>query len=156
MGVRFKPAYHGHITAVKFYKGPGNTGTHTANLWTTTGDLLATTTFTNETETGWQTATFALPVAVRAGTSYVASYSAPNGHYSVNHNYFQSHAVTSPPLTAPANAWDTPNGVYAPGGGFPTTVHQGNNYWVDVTFTFSGDQTPPTLQGHTPWRTPKQ
>ncbi|MEJ2855685.1 MULTISPECIES: DUF4082 domain-containing protein [unclassified Saccharothrix] len=150
LGVRFKVAYNGHVTGVRFYKGAGNTGTHTGTLWTTTGAPLATGTFTNETATGWQTLLFDTPVPVRAGNTYVASYTAPNGHYAVNHNYFQSLDVTSPPLTAPRNAWDTPNGVYAAGGGFPTTVHQGNNYWVDVTYTFSGDQIPPVGQGHTP------
>ncbi|GAA0259623.1 hypothetical protein GCM10010492_70670 [Saccharothrix mutabilis subsp. mutabilis] len=150
LGVRLKVAYNGHITGVKFYKGAGNTGTHTGSLWSSSGALLATGTFTDETAAGWQTLSFATPVPVRAGTTYVASYTAPHGHYSVDHEYFQSQAVTSLPLTAPRNAWDTPNGVYAVGGGFPTTVHQGNNYWVDVTYTFSGDRTAPSVQGHTP------
>ncbi len=44
--------------------------------------------FTGETDTGWQTATFAQPVAVSAGTSYVVSYTDPSGHYAVQKDAF--------------------------------------------------------------------
>ena len=37
------------LPALRFYKATTNTGTHVANLWTSTGQLLATATFTNET-----------------------------------------------------------------------------------------------------------
>ena len=40
-------------------------------------------TFSGETGSGWQTLTFATPVPVTADTTYVVSYLAPNGHYSV-------------------------------------------------------------------------
>ena len=36
----------------------------------------------NETASGWQTVYFSTPVAITAGTTYIASYYAPNGHYS--------------------------------------------------------------------------
>ena len=39
-------------------------------------------TFANETASGWQEAKFAKPIAIAANTTYVASYFAPNGHYS--------------------------------------------------------------------------
>ena len=45
--------------------------------------LLAQVTFTNETASGWQRATFSSRCRSRPGTTYVASYYAPNGHYSV-------------------------------------------------------------------------
>ena len=53
----------GFVTGVRFYKGTGNTGTHVGSLWSSTGTRLATVTFTNETATGWQTASFGQPVA---------------------------------------------------------------------------------------------
>ena len=53
----FTPSVDGTITAIRFYKGPGNTGTHLGSLWTSDGDRLGTVTFTNETASGWQTAT---------------------------------------------------------------------------------------------------
>src|SRR5262249_44122056 len=74
VGVRFTPAVGGTITGLRFYKGPINTGAHVADLWSSSGQLLATATFTNETASGWQQVSFSQPVAVTAGTTYVASY----------------------------------------------------------------------------------
>ncbi|WP_267889805.1 DUF4082 domain-containing protein, partial [Streptomyces sp. WM6368] len=45
LGTRFQSAVNGYITGVTFYKGPGNTGTHTGSLWSASGTLLATGTF---------------------------------------------------------------------------------------------------------------
>ena len=33
LGVKFQSSVAGRITAIRFYKGPQNTGTHTAHLW---------------------------------------------------------------------------------------------------------------------------
>jgi hypothetical protein len=66
---------------------------------------------------------------VTAGTTCVASYLAPNGHYSVSSNYFTSNVVTDW-LTAPAAG----NGSYRYGGGFPTSTSGAANYWVDVVY----------------------
>ena len=79
LGVKFRADVAGFITGIRFYKGTGNTGTHVGNLWTAAGTLLATVTFTGETATGWQQASFATPVAVTANTTYVASYYARSG-----------------------------------------------------------------------------
>ena len=65
----FTPSVNGQVTAIRFYKGPGNGGTHTGSLWSSTGTLLATGTFDNETATGWQTLTLDVPVNVTAGTT---------------------------------------------------------------------------------------
>ena len=73
VGVQFRSEIAGQITGIKFYKGTGNTGTHVGNLWTSNGSLLATATFTGESSTGWQTATFSAPVSIAANTTYVAS-----------------------------------------------------------------------------------
>ncbi|GAB3911543.1 hypothetical protein GCM10029964_117710 [Kibdelosporangium lantanae] len=135
MGVRFSTSADGLVTGVRFYKGTGNTGTHTGTLWTNTGVQLATGTFTGETATGWQTLTFATPVAVQAGQTYVASYTVPNGHYSADAGYFQRTAVTSNPLSAPLTGTGSANGVYRVGAGFPEQSYLGGNYWVDVVFS---------------------
>jgi len=58
LGVKFKVDVAGSITGMRFYKGAGNTGTHTGNLWNASGTKLATATFTNETATGWQEVSF--------------------------------------------------------------------------------------------------
>ena len=82
---------------------------------------------------------FATPVAIQANTVYVASYFAPNGHYSGNLNYFATHGVDTPPLHALANGVAGGNGVYAYGGAnsFPNSTYQALNYWVDVVFSTS-------------------
>ena len=132
LGVSFTPSVNGSVAAIQFFKGAGNTGTHTGHLWSSAGALLATVTFTNETATGWQSATLSTPVALTAGQSYVASYLAPKGNYSYTSNYFAT-AKTVGPLTAPA----LNNGRYLYGatGGFPTNSWGSTNYFVDLTFT---------------------
>ncbi|HEY3609045.1 MAG TPA: DUF4082 domain-containing protein [Pseudonocardiaceae bacterium] len=134
LGVTFTPSVNGTISGVKFYKGPQNTGTHTGTLWSMGGVALATGTYSGETASGWQTLTFASPVAVTAGTKYIASYTTTTGFYSSDNGYFNRTAVNSPPLAANANVAGTPNGVYQPGSGFPTNSFGGSNYWVDVVF----------------------
>ena len=143
VGVKFRSDTAGFVTGVRFYKGSGNTGTHIGHLWSATGTNLGTVTFTNETATGWQTATFASPVAVTAGTTYVASYYAPVGRYALDINAFASSGVDNAPLHALRDGEDGVNGVYryGTGGGFPANSWRAANYWVDVVFTTSGTDT---------------
>ena len=119
---------------IRFYKASTNTGTHVGALWSATGTPLASAPFTGETASGWQTVLFSTPVSVTAGTTYVASYFAPNGHYSVTSAAFTT-AVDNPPLHAVANG-TSPNGVYiyGPASTFPTNTFNASNYWVDVLF----------------------
>ena len=156
VGVKFRADANGRITGLRFYKGSGNTGTHVGHLWTRTGTLLATATFTGESATGWQQVNLSTPVAVTANTTYVASYHAPNGRYAVTQDYFGPTGVDSPPLHALRDGVDGGNGVYGygPSGTFPTGVYRTENYWVDVVYdTGSGggsDTTPPTVASTTP------
>ena len=123
LGVKFQASTSGTIIGIRFYKGPQNTGTHIGDLWTSSGTLLASATFTNETASGWQQVNFSSPVSITAGTTYIASYEAPVGEYSVDENYF-TNALTNGPLTAPSSASSGGNGVYAYGSGNPFP----NNY----------------------------
>jgi len=136
LGVRFRSDRAGFITGIRFYKGIANTGTHLGRLWTTAGTQLATATFSNETASGWQQVDFATPVAVTAGTTYIASYYAPVAAYSADTGYFAGTGADQGPLHAPADAAAAANGVYryGTGGGFPTSTYQSTNYWVDVVF----------------------
>jgi hypothetical protein len=146
VGMKFRSSVATTVTGVKFYKGSGNTGTHTGSLWTSSGTQLASVTFTGETATGWQTANFATPVAISANTTYVVSYHAPNGHYAVDEGFFANQSVTSGTLTALQNGTDGGNGVYKYGSAvsFPNATYNSSNYWVDVT-TGTADTTPPTV-----------
>ncbi|MGW0230856.1 DUF4082 domain-containing protein [Actinopolymorpha singaporensis] len=153
LGVKFRADQDGFVTGIRFYKGTGNTGTHTGSLWDAAGTRLATVTFTDESTSGWQQANFATPVTVTADTTYVASYYAPVGRYSADTGYFATGSKVNSPLTALQNASDGGNGVYryGTGGGFPTSTYQATNYWVDVLFSPSGaDTTKPTVTGFAP------
>ena len=152
LGVKFRSDQAGFITGVRFYKGTGNTGTHTGSLWTAAGARLATVTFTGETASGWQQATFASPVAVTANTTYVASYYAPVGRYAGDNGYFSS-GVAGSPLSALASGVEGGNGVYryGTGGGFPNSSYQSTNYWVDVVFESTAvDTTKPIVTDRSP------
>ncbi|HSX29482.1 MAG TPA: chitosanase [Candidatus Saccharimonadales bacterium] len=133
LGLRFKSGVAGYVTGVRFYKGAQNTGTHTGSLWSSDGRQLATTTFTKETASGWQTAQFAKPVSIAANVTYVISYHAPKGMYSSDSGYFAKGAYVKQKLTAPKD-----NGVYifsTAKSVFPKSVYGNTNYWVDVVFS---------------------
>jgi hypothetical protein len=134
LGVGFTSSVAGQVTGIRFYKAATNTGTHIGSLWSSTGQLLASATFTNESATGWQTVLFSQPVTITPGTSYVASYYAPNGHYSFTSAAFST-AVTHGPLQALADG-ATPNGLYGyvSANAFPNSGFNATNYWVDVLF----------------------
>ena len=130
LGVKFLVSATGTITGIRYYKSAQDTGTHTGSLWTSTGTLLASATFANESSSGWQMVYFSSPVTVSAGTTYVASFHS-NGYYVATNNYFATDH-TSGALTAPAGS----NGVYAYGSTsqFPTQSYSNSNYWVDVVY----------------------
>ena len=145
LGVKFRSTIDGFITGIRFYKGPQNTGVHVGNLWTSTGTLLSTATFSGETASGWQQVTLPQPVAVNANTVYVASYHTTTGFYSADGAYFAASTVSGP-LEALANGASAGNGVYLPGaGGFPTDTFNSTNYWVDVVFVQTAPAPPPSL-----------
>ena len=137
LGVKFRADSDGHITGLRFYKASANVGTHIGNIWTSSGTLLGTATFTNETASGWQQVSFNNPIPVTANTTYIASYFAPVGHYSEDDGYFGSSGVDNPPLHALANGVDGANGVYIynPSSAFPSNGYLSSNYWVDVVYT---------------------
>ncbi len=151
LGVKFRASTSGFVTAIRYYKPTQATGTHVGTLWTGAGTKLGTATFTGETASGWQQATFAAPIPVTANTTYVASYFAPS-RYAVSSAYFASAATTRGPLTALQNGTDGGNGVYRYGttaGVFPTSTYNSENYWVDVVFNDT-DTTKPTVTTRTP------
>lgn len=136
VGTTVQTSAAGAVTGVRFYKNTNSTGTHTGNLWTSSGTLLGSVTFSGETSSGWQQADFATPISVGASTNYVVSYH--TSYYRATLNYFAS-ALTSGYLTAPIGA-----GLYRYGSGpslFPNSSYSNANYWVDVVFS-AGSATP--------------
>jgi len=143
LGVAFSSDVNGLVTGIRFYKSAANTGTHIGTLWSSSGTALASATFSGESASGWQQVLFSSPVAVTAGTTYVASYFAPSGHYAYTTNAFTSSGIDRPPLHALA-ATSQPNGVYsyATTNKFPTTTFNSSNYWVDVMFATAAVSAP--------------
>ena len=130
LGMQFTSDVAGQITAVKFYKGSQNTGTHIGSLWTGAGALLATGTYINETSSGWQTLTFDTPVTISANTPYVVSYFTPTGYYAVNVNAFLGGGLDNGVLHAPASG---ARYRYTGASAFPNSSSN-HSYWVDVVF----------------------
>ena len=146
LGVAFRPDAAGTVTGIRFYKGPGNTGVHTGRLFAPGGAELAAVTFSGESSSGWQSASFAVPVPVQAGKEYVAAYSSPAGGYSANLGQFAG-SYTFGPLTVPAEG-----GRFVYGGTYPERK-SASGYLVDVVFERSG---PPwaCTPGHRPTAQP--
>ena len=134
--MRFTPDVYGLVTAIRFFKATGATGTHVGTIWTAAGKKLGTVTFTGESEgPAWQQQAFASPVIVHAGEQYIASVFMPDGAWRAVWNYFSASGVDNPPLSSPASTDETRNGVYEyasaevfPGEGWAS------NYWIDVVF----------------------
>ena len=152
VGVKFQSSVAGQITALKFYRSSGDTGSDLLDLWTSTGTNLASVTFTNTAASGWQTVNLSTPVSIAANTTYVASYHT-SGFYVATGNFFATD-FTSGVLTAPSTTTAGGNGVYAYGGSsttgiFPTSTFGAANYWADVVFVSSASNTAPTAVADT-------
>jgi hypothetical protein len=140
LGTRFTAAAAGQATGVRFYKTSANRGTHTGTLWTSAGTALGKVTFSGETSTGWQTATFATPITLDAGASYVVSYHASYGRYIATERF--TGASASAKLQIPSSNV----GVYAYGtaSSFPNSSWRSTQYWVDLTFASGAGSTTST------------
>ena len=149
LGLRFTPVVDGFVTGVRFFKGAGNGGTHVGSLWSSSGTRLATATFTSESATGWQEVAFTSAIAVSAGQTYVASYTAPQGHYAVEPGAFWAAGIEAPPLRVEGGFGTEPAGVYGAAGQFPSSSYQRGAYAVDLTFTTT-DTSPLVLTDRAP------
>lgn len=148
LGVKFRATSDGFVSGVRFYKGEGNTGTHTGSLWSSAGQLLGTATFSNETAVGWQKVLFEAPVGVTKETTYVASYHTDSGRYAASTQYFGASPMVMEPLTALKSTDAGGNGVYRLGASaFPTQTFNATNYWVDVVYQ---DDESPSLVNRSP------
>lgn len=138
LGMAFVPSADGFVSGVRFYKSAANTGSHTGTLYSSTGTVLATGAFSNETASGWQLLTFTAPVAVTAGTQYVVAYYAPVGRYAYSAYFFSPGPLKTAALTA-IGGLGVANGVYGSGSTFPNQSYHQTNYFVDPVFTLASD-----------------
>jgi hypothetical protein len=150
VGVKFASSVAGVATGVRFYKQTWMNGyLHVGHLWSSTGALLATATFTNETAYGWQQVSFSTPVAIQANTEYVVSFSTGGGYFGITTGFFSNGGVTSGPLEALPNSVSGGDGVYNRGGQFPDVDSYGMNFWADVAFTPSSSGGAPAVSRST-------
>ncbi|HEU0016724.1 MAG TPA: DUF4082 domain-containing protein [Longimicrobium sp.] len=114
------------VIGFKYYKAVGETGSHTARLYTSGGTLVGTRGFTGETASGWQR------------TMLTTTFSIPPGTYvvTVNTNTYQVKSF----------GWFTNNGpisrshLEATGGKYGQPIHSfpasgsGSSFFVDVIY----------------------
>jgi hypothetical protein len=127
VATRFIPDYDGKFTGYRFYKAPGETGTHTARLYTLSGQLVHTATFSGETASGWQRVTFTTPVYGSAGQEY---------YITVNTNVKQ--AKTPAYFNNNGAIFRNWGGAYGGGYGQPINAFpssgSGSSFFVDVYY----------------------
>jgi hypothetical protein len=130
LGTEFVSAKAGKIDAIRYYKAASETGSHTGNIWSSTGTLLGSVAFTNETASGWQQQALTTPLNIAANTTYVVSVNA-NSYFAVSGNAIAT-TITNGDLSAVA---DGSNGVYnSTPAAFPTASNN-SNYFRDIVFT---------------------
>ena len=154
LGVKFRSDVAGEITGLRFYKGPGNTGTHTGHLWTAAARSSPRPRSParrppagrrSSSRRRWRstrTPPTSPPTTPRTAATPRPTATSPG------------QGADSPPLHALADGVDGANGVYSygPAGVFPTSTFEASNYWVDVVFDddVGPDTTPPAISSVTP------
>ena len=131
-GSSFTPSVNGQVTAIRFYKGTGNGGTHTGSLWSSTGTRLATGTFENETATGWQTLILDTPIRGQRRPDVCRVVLRAAGALLGRRRLSSPRPYTQGPLTVPT-AGNGRYGTARAAGSRPGTWNS-SNYWVGVVF----------------------
>jgi hypothetical protein len=126
-GVEFSSSVSGQITHIRFWKDKDEDYSgHIGHIWNaSTGQELATATFTCETDSGWQQAPLATPLQITPGTRYKVTYNV-RMFVAKTFNVFNG-PIPSGPLTAWGSSFATPEGT------FPTTGST-SNLFADVVF----------------------
>ena len=123
------PDVSGNISGVRFYKAAGNTGVHTGSLWTSSGQLLATATFVNETASGWQDCLLSRrrwPITRRRDVCRLVPYRR-RAFLRQSKLLYRANSTAARCTCRPTAACTS----MAPAA-FPTQASSASNYWVDV------------------------
>lgn len=127
VGTRFIPDYDGRFVGYRFYKAPDETGSHTARLYNSAGQLLHQATFGPETPSGWQRVTFAGAVYGYTGEEYYVTVNT-NTRQAKTPGYFYNYG----PIFRPWGA--------AYGGAYGQPIHafpangSASSFFVDVYY----------------------
>lgn len=137
LSTRFTADVDGNVTGVRFYRAATAPASVIGLLYSDAGAELARATFGTLT-TGWNSVTFATPVATTAGSYYRAAYWS-SGSYVASTGFFNS-PVTNGRLTGT-------NGYFGYGSTPASGTQQFNSgsYFADVSFVVTGTVAPPTV-----------
>ena len=148
LGMKFTSDVNGQITGLRFYKSAANTGTHTAHLWSASGQLLATATFTGET-----VQRLAAGELCHAGRDH-------GGHDLRRFVLHDQRTLLGQPVVlqlavqqrTAARAGQRRRVSLRHRAPCRTRSYQGSNYWVDVLLSTTPqvDVTPPTVTAFNP------
>lgn len=160
LGVKVKASTNGYITSLRFYKPVISTeSSHTGNIWSSTGTNLATVSFSNESEYGWQEAKLSAPLRVNENQVYVLSYGTTTSTYvasqgaltgiNLGGSYLKAYADQSSENTATGSG--TRNGVFTTtAGNYPGSGStNGSYYWIDAVFSTTSAPSQPLEIGVT-------
>lgn len=129
LGLYFTVDVPGKVYALRYFKSPGEGGTHFGRLWSGDGQKLLEQQFLLETAWGWQTQTLPSPFQLQANTVYCVTANF-NRYVPTSPNQVSSYLVSGN-LRA---ATDRPNGAWGDIGTLPTSGYQDSNYFRDVVF----------------------
>lgn len=131
LGMRFQSSIAGYVKGVVFYKPSGVSGIHIGKLWNSSGTLLKSAVFSNETASGWQTVLFNTPVPISANTTYIVSVNTNNSIY-----YYYLSGFLTPTTIGYLTTIDSNNGVFSTTpGSYPGNISSSStNYFRDVLF----------------------
>lgn len=127
VGTRFTTTREGLVSGFRFWKAVGETGSHTAKLWTTSGLLVYSASPAFETASGWQSTYSVISVVIPAGT-YIASVNTNTKQVKTFGYFTDNGSIVRNYLTADAGAYGQPTGSK------PGTI-SGSAYFVDVNFS---------------------
>ena len=143
VGMRFQASVPGQITGISFWQDAYNVWESYGGFFANGGGApLATATAADPIvfAAAWRTISFATPVTITPGTTYVAAVYMANGNYdwtTLDPGTFNAPIVNGVLTGLQTNPPGNANGVYDYGAAltFPTSSFTlGTNYWVDPVF----------------------
>lgn len=130
LGMKFRSAKPGKITAIRYWKADSETGSHVGKIWMGNGSaILASVAFSNETGAGWQQQNLDTPIDIEPNTTYVVSVNV-NSHFPISYQTFASPLINQDLI----GVADGNNGVFGNPQSFPSGSYQNSNYFRDVVF----------------------
>lgn len=152
LGVEFVANAAVTVSAVRVWEGssPGDFSSRRGRLWSTAGALLGSAAMPTTLPSGWSEYTLDSPVDLPLGEHVVVSYST-GGNYGVVNHALDSGVVSADGLvTAVAAA----SGAHGNGAfitvptSFPDHASPQNTFYgIDIVYTATGGNTPPTITG---------